>query len=30
MSYGADGPALFRLSAKFVHRILYQFYIRVS
>jgi len=22
MSYGADGPALFRLSAKFVHRIL--------
>ena len=22
MSYGADGPALFRLSAKFVHRVL--------
>jgi len=22
MSYGADGPALFRLGAKFVHRIL--------
>ena len=22
MSYGADGPALLRLSAKFVHRIL--------